>query len=406
MRRDWTLIAPSIALLLTVSTASAQQPEGARASRVLPFDEWVKAGEVTQIPWKVQLFDVRLRPDQRLEQPFQVWIGGRQFAANDEGTDVYFIARISDNDGRWLGEPGRLSRHIEKPLARSAQLQFGLRPMVQPGEYILWVAVYDAATDRRSVARRPFRVEPIKKDFLEGAFNLVPAVEFPRLILDEEGDWIELPPPLSLQVGTRRPIEVELIANLGPPEQWMSRSRVLRQHQDLTAGYLAVLSQLEIENGIFRITGLDLVSRNQVFDSTDAQDFGWQEALEYIEELHAPKVSKAAFEGQKLNGQFFRQVISEKMARPAGVAAGQEPIRVFIILSNSVLFRPGTDLRTEPEPACSCRVYHLRYRQTQTDVFDDLARFLKPFKPKTYNLYTPWDFRRAVGEILSDLRSF
>lgn len=384
----------------------AQTPLAARENRVLPFDDWVKAGEISQIPWKVQLFAARLRPDQRLEQPFQVWIGGRQFSAIEDGTDVYFIARIADKDGRWLGEPGRLSRHLPKSLSRGDQLQFGLRPMVQPGEYVLWVAVYDSTTDRRSVARRPFRVDPIKKDYLEGAFNLVPAVEFPRLILDEEGDWIELPPPLSLQVGNKRPVEVELIANLGPPEQWMSRARILRQHQDLTAGYLAVLSQLEVENGSFRITGLDLVSRNQVFDSTDAQDFGWQEALDSIEELHSPTVSKSAFEGQKQNGQFFRQVISEKMARTPEDTDGQSPIRVFIILSNSILFRPGTDLSTEREPSCECKVYHLRYRQTQSDVFDDLARFLKPFKPKTYNLYTPWDFRRAVGEILNDLRAF
>jgi hypothetical protein len=48
-------------------------------------------------------------------------------------------------------------------------------------------------------------------------------------------------------------------------------------------------------------------------------------------------------------------------------------------------------------------VYYLRFRLNLNDVFDQLERFMKPLRPRVFNLLSARDLRKAIGEIVEDL---
>jgi hypothetical protein len=57
------------------------------------------------------------------------------------------------------------------------------------------------------------------------------------------------------------------------------------------------------------------------------------------------------------------------------------------------------------EGECGCKVYHLRFRLNANDVFDELERFMKPLRPRTFNLMTARDLRKAIAAIVEDLEN-
>jgi hypothetical protein len=48
-------------------------------------------------------------------------------------------------------------------------------------------------------------------------------------------------------------------------------------------------------------------------------------------------------------------------------------------------------------------VYYLRFRLNINDVFDQLDKFMKPLRPRIFNLITARDLRKAIAEIVDDL---
>jgi hypothetical protein len=80
------------------------------------------------------------------------------------------------------------------------------------------------------------------------------------------------------------------------------------------------------------------------------------------------------------------------------------PMRVFIVVSGSLLFAEGSDVKPlNWEGDCNCRVYHLRLKLNKDDVFDDLAKLMKPLHPRKFDIMTPRDFRKALADIVEDL---
>ena len=77
---------------------------------------------------------------------------------------------------------------------------------------------------------------------------------------------------------------------------------------------------------------------------------------------------------------------------------------VIIVVTSSRLFESGSDLRPiQIEGDCNCRVYYLRFRLNVNDVFDQLEKFIKPLRPRVFNLITARDLRKAIAQIVEDL---
>jgi hypothetical protein len=386
-------------LLIVGTPAGALAAEDELNLRSIPIADWLNAGETAEIPWRVTVRDAQLRMDQRLEVTYSAMINGKDLNRSGNSHDLYLVSRISSPDSEWLNEPIILRNTIEKELPKNVAAQFLMRFSAQPGEYVLWLVLYDRKTGKHNVTKRRVKVPQIHNDPLPSAFEHLPLVEFPQQ--GENGGFGFLSSELYLPVKNKRPLEVQLISTLSPPEQWANRGRMVRNHNQNIIGALAALSQLELDEGSISVSGLDLSRHEVLFEQKDFQRIDWKALTQALEKANSTLISTKALEGRKNNGAFFREVLARRLA---GESSSKEPLRVIIVVTSSLLFEKGSDLEPlQPAGDCHCRIYHLRFRLNLSDVFDQLANFMKPLRPRTFNLVTPYDLRKAIAEIVEDL---
>jgi hypothetical protein len=370
----------------------------------IPIGQWLNAPDSAEIPWNIDVGIPGLRMDQRLEVPYEVHIGAKQLNRVGKAHELFLVTRVSSLDGEWLNEPAILRQDIEDELPGNASVQFAMRAFVQPGEYLLWMVLYDRTTGKHNVARRKVRVPEIDKDPLPYLFKGMPLAEFPRTREAGGGTVLMSSSRLSLPVTLKKPLEVQLISTLNAPEQWMRRFRMVRNHNYITIGALAALSQMQLSQGSISIAGLDLTRHEVLFEQNDFDTIEWPALMDAMEKAQAPEISAAALEDRKKNGAFFRQFLSERIE--SDIDSNEKPLRVFIVVTSSLLFENGSDLKPIAiEGDCNCRVYHLRFRLNVNDVFDELEKFMKPLRPRTFNLMTARDLRKAIAAIIEDLQN-
>ena len=114
--------------------------------------------------------------DQRLEVTYFASINGKDLNRSGNQHDLYLVSRISSPDAEWLNEPIVLRNTIEKELPKNVEAQFLMRVSVQPGDYLLWLVLYDRKTGKHNVAKRRVRVAEIRNDPLPTAFQHLPLV--------------------------------------------------------------------------------------------------------------------------------------------------------------------------------------------------------------------------------------
>ena len=271
----------------------------------IPISDWLNGGEQEQIPWDLRITDPYLRVDQRIEMSYFVRISGRDLNRAGKAHELFFVARVSSPDGEWLQQPNVTRYAIEKELPKSSQAQFLIRLCAQPGDYVLWLVLYDRETGKHNVAKRRVRVPEMRGDPLPDLYRHLPLVEFPQV--DESGpDKLGfVKGQLYLPVRNKHALDVELISTLSPPEQWTGRTRVLRTHNADTIGALAALSQIELAAGSMSITGLDLV-RHQV----QFEQHGLRGAS--VEEGAKPGSQRKSIGGRQEQWSVFQRIFESK----------------------------------------------------------------------------------------------
>src|SRR5205807_5259379 len=135
-------------------------------------------------------------------------------------------------------------------------------------------------TGKHNVAKHRLHISEMRGDPLPDLYRRMPLVEFVELSDSDHGGVGFVNSQLYLPVRNKRPLQVELISMLSPPEQWTGRLRILRVHNDSTLGALAALSQISLAEGSLSITGLDLVRRQIIFEQRDVQNVKWTSFVE------------------------------------------------------------------------------------------------------------------------------
>jgi len=386
-------------LLVALAPLAAAQEPPPLDLRSIPISNWLDAGEHAEIPWSFVVRDPILRVDQRLEIAYTVRISGKNLNRIGADHEIFLVSRISSPDGEWLNQP-EIVRHTAGQLANNVQLELVMRVVVKPGEYVLWSVLYDRKTGKHNVAKRRLRVSELRGDPLPDLYSRMPLVEFPDYREVSTDSLAFVNGELYLPIRNKRPLHVELISMLSPPEQWTGRNRIVRAHNDGTLGALAALSQMELMDGSLSITGLDLVRRQVMFEQRDFQSIEWKSLLQAMRKAQSLDISTEALQGAKNNGAFFREILNERLTTDLPADA----MRVVIVVTSSRLFESGADLRPlQLEGDCNCRLYYLRFRLNVNDVFDQLEKFMKPLRPRIFNLLTARDLRKAIAEIVTDL---
>ena len=219
----------------------------------IPISDWLNAGEHSDIRWNFILREPYLRIDQRLEVAYSVRISGRELSRSGSQHELFLVNRVSTPDGEWLDEAHIVRHTLENELPKDVQAEFLMRVVVQPGDYMLWTVLYDRKTGKHNVAKRRLRVPELRGDPLPALYQRMPLVEFVETSDSNDGGFVKS--QLYLPVRNKRPLEIELISMLSPPEQWTGRSRIMRVHNDSTLGALAALSQMELAEELCRSPG-------------------------------------------------------------------------------------------------------------------------------------------------------
>ncbi len=397
----WVLVAYFMANSVVSATPIIQEDRDLDL-RSIPLAEWLDAKEVAEIPWRLRILPATLRMDQRIEVPYSAAVRAKDLNRSGNEHELFLISVVSNSDGEWLTQPSFIRQTIDGEIPSNLEVRFDTRAFVQPGDYLFWLVLYDAKTGKHNMTKRRVRVPGIRNDPLPDAFGRLPLVEIPQVSRTDGGIVVRLTGELFLPVKNKRRIEIELISTMSTPEQWTNRARMARNHSEFTSGAIAALSQIELANGSLSISGLDLVRREVAFDQRDFRMIDWPALMKAFKEAETPEISAADLQGRKTNGAFFRDFLNERII--AEETGPEAPLRVFIIVSGSLLFERGSDLEPlEFEGDCGCRVYHLRFRLNRNDLFDELQKVIRPLRPRTFDLRVPADLRKAIAEILEDL---
>ncbi len=386
-------------LLFFITNAIAQDESGLDLKSV-PIAEWLNAGDAEQVPWTVTVRPARLRMDQRVELFYSVRIKAKELNRAGKDHELFLISRVSSLDGEWLNETEIMHHSFDEELPKNVEIVFSARFSAQPGEYLLWIVLYDRKTGNHSLEKRRIKVPEFKNDPLPDLYRRMPLVEFPE-VSDEDRSTAYARNELWLPVTNRQPIRVELISMLSPPEHWAGRGRAIRVHNDNTVGALVALSQMDIREGSLSITGLDLTRRRISFEQRDLEHVDWPSLLDALKEAQSPAIPAEALQGSRSNGAFFRDFLNQQLTSDNSEV---DPLRVIIVVSSPLLFERGSDLNPiQLEGDCRCRIYHLRFRLNINDVFDQLEKLMKPLRPRTFNVTSPSDLRKALAEITQEL---
>src|SRR6266705_5517748 len=136
----------------------------------IPISDWINAGEQAEIPWDLRLSDPHLRIDQRLEVSYLIRLNAKDLNRSGKAHELFFVSRISSPDGEWLEEPS-VSRPVDQDLSTHNQTQYFMRVSLQPGEYLLWVVLYDRQTGKHNLAKRRIRVSEFRGDPLPDLYR-------------------------------------------------------------------------------------------------------------------------------------------------------------------------------------------------------------------------------------------
>jgi hypothetical protein len=393
--------------LLGVAPLGAQ--EAIAAEKVpIPFVEWFAAGDRTDIPWSVEVGQSALTFHQRMRVTLRVVVP-RSLQKTSVRRELHLITKLANSEGRWLTGEGFRRAELDKPLPRSAELVFSQTMFVRPGDYTLGILLYDRVTGQRSVTRRRLRIPSVGNDPLPDAARNLPVVEFHDVTEGLDAYFHpELTGRLHLPAQTRQRVHVEVIANLSVTHEAAGLRRYQAANLSVLLPTLRVLSHLDLPNGSLALTALDLDSRRVLFEQQNVRRMDWPALKEAVEKKQAGVVDIKDMEARRERAAFFRTFLEERLAGAAGrpPAGGDDPLRVFIVVGSGILFPSGSNLQpiTPPED-CRCRVYYLQYFVGRVNFWDQLFNLMKPLRAKRFQVTTPRDMRRALANLLADLRA-
>ncbi len=385
----------------------------------VPFDQWLDGKQQAPLHWSLRLSHPDLSTHQRLSVTLEAQVDGAELARRrGEGKFQVLVQLIDGNNRKW-------QNHQELDLE---QMQEGIKGnnavfsesfFALPGNYQVAVAVFDTASREHNLIRRKLHVSPLPNDPLPDMWRGLPAVEF--FVPDSDPDrWLlpRIEGRLKLPVETRHPLEVTLLVNLTPPERFAASSRIQNRNLEALLPSAKVLSQVEWHDARFSLELLDLARRRVAFRQDNIRSPDWPAARAALNEVNPGVIDVRSLENRRFNADFFLNRVARKIQ---GQPVAVRPSRVLIILSASVFFEPGVEMKPIGIAARpDVKVIYIRYqprapiriptnpegpmpRPYGPVVEDQLEPLLKPLAPQLFSVSTPQEFRRSLAVILAEI---
>lgn len=364
----------------------------------IPLADWLSSsGDVTQIPWKVRVSNPESRVDQRFEVAYSAAIRQKDLSTRPGPNGLVFLSGVKTAEKDILpAKPER--QNLLTGVSGDSKVEFSDCVFFRPGEYVLWMALYDPATGRHNVSKHRIRIPAIANDPVPAMDAKVPAAEFPVAFGYDARDPETPPAKLLLPVANTLTVRVDLVVVSSASDQWVHRPDIVRWTQNRVLAATGVLEKLQLAHGSVEAVALDLNSRTVPFEQPNVVQLNWvalAQTLTHRTAALSATVPELARSTER--SSFFRDFMSGRLR-------SCDPARVVILISGTTKLPPGSDLSPlKLDAGCRCNMYHLRFQVNKDDVFDDLGRIIQSPKTRTFTITSTYDMRRAIAGIVHDL---
>jgi hypothetical protein len=408
-------------LLFVVFGCAGLAQDGSRdpAFAAVPFDQWLAGNEQPRIRWTTRVLPVELSNFQRLRARVDIQVDGEEVAKRRGRGFLVMLVQFNDGEGRVYQTHKALDLQDMKETAGKMTFIYSQDAFVLPGDYRVSLGVFDTQTGDHSVAQRMLHVGPLKNDPLPAAWRDLPPVE---LLHDapDEGLLPSLTGRLNLPLETRRPVRVELIVN--------ASGQATKSNWGELIPALSVLSDMSVHNGALNVVLLDLARQRIVFEQNVTRGLDWRKLEAGFKEADPKVIDVHSLEKRGRSAQFFVKQVGQRIA-DAG-----EPVRVLIVLTGLMAFDSGENLHAielgakpagklfyiryhspPPKPEFRPSFEEPRYGRRQAppglprpvaalaEPIDQLERTVKPLDPRAFDVYTPEQFRKALGTLIEEV---
>jgi hypothetical protein len=406
------------------------------AFKNIPFDRWVDQGDQAHMRWTARVLPVELSNHQRLVAKLELQVDGNELVRRRGKGFFVMLVQFSDSDNRVYQTHEAIDLQLVKEDTGKSNIAYTPAAFVVPGDYRISLALFDSSTGEHSAMRLPLHVSPLKSDPLSGAWQDLPPVEI--LQPSPSPDDLFLPNiagRLRLALETRRPVRVEILVNASPVSAGEpSRTEQInnRSLADLIPA-LKVFAHTNVRNGAVNVGVLDLTTQRVIFQQDAVHDLDWTKLGAALKQAGPNVIDLHALENRRQNAQFFVKEVRRRIENNAPKVTG-EPLPILIVLSGPMAFGSGEDLHPiELAGKPDTEVFYIRYhsvpprqvtnpfmdesrrgRRTplsqpgrapavMTEPLDSLERTLKPLQPHLVDVYTPADFRKALGNVFDEI---
>jgi hypothetical protein len=405
-----------------VLLASAGAQEHLRAEEAAAFGQALRGPERADFRWQVRVVPPRLTYQQRNLVEVRVTVDGA--ALRVKPTDLRFLVKVADQDGRWL--PGADINDIQVPadVGKKQEIRYVMGMYLRPGTYTVGTVLHDGGTDAWNVTRKEVRVPEVARDPLPGLDRDLPEVEFLREV-PRDSDlppaslvpaWIRRRwPPANgprgdqtwalgagrerLPVGNTRPLQVDVVLNFSSGDNRRTpqgAAMLYRQNAGALLQIGSVLSHLGAAGGCVQVHGVDVLRMKKIFEG-EAAGADWKKISHTVYGADRTTVDVATLAGQKQASAWFAGYLRALFAANA-CGAGE---RVVIVVSRDMEFASGTKLERLGEKDCNCRMFYLEI--PGFNLLDELWTMLKGAGARHMKAGNPREFREALAEIISEL---
>ena len=403
-------------LIVAVAPLRGEDVSVEKVFATVPFDQWVKEGQVTAVPWNVTVQSVGLTGDQRLGARIHVELAQRKLVKFSQGDRVTLLLQMSDAGGRSFRDCKLLNLDDVKLRFKKGIIEVSWHLLVLPGDYNVTLVLVDALNGRHNLKQLPLHVKRLRNDPLPESWTGLPAVEF----LDAELKTPDFPShsgitgKLHLPVTPRRVVRMEVLADVTESDLFLS-SRRARAHYGsyLREAMLLVklLSQISLERGSLSVAMLDLHRGQVIFEQDDVKELDWPRAWRAV----APKARTVTIDARELAKQgegpaFFQDELLRRISLPhAGEAEGDDTVHVFLIIGSHMDYYSLQGFpHLPPGSEKKCVLYFL-----QVDLLnpapakaavENMRKMLAPLPLRVFQVRSAESMRHALARILEDVR--
>ncbi|HTD43098.1 MAG TPA: hypothetical protein VK687_02915 [Bryobacteraceae bacterium] len=383
----------------------------------VPFDQWLAGSEQPRVRWNTRVLPVELSNFQRLRARVEIQVDGEEVAKRRGRGFLVMLVQFNDSESRVYQTHKALDLQEMKETAGKMNFIYSQDAFVLPGDYKISLGVFDTETGDHSVAQRMLHVGPLKNDPLPAAWRDLPPVE----LLHDAPDEGLLPSStgrLNLPLETRRPVRVELLVN--------ASGQAAKSNWGELIPALSVLSDMNVVNGALNVVLLDLARQKVVFEQNVARNLDWRKLEAGFKQADPKVIDVHSLEKRGRSAQFFVKQVGQRIADAA------EAVRVLIVLTGPAAFDSGENLHAiELGAKPAGKLFYIRYHSPApkpefrptfeeprfgrrqipplqprtpalTEPIDELERTMKPIDPRVFDVYTPDQFRKALGTVIEE----